>query len=139
MGTSVDELARIAVNIGFHIHEDLGPGLLESVYEMIMLEKLVKQGLRVDRQRPITITYDDIAIENAFRIDLLIEDQLIVEIKSVEQHAPVHAKQLLTYLRLMHLPLGLLMNFGCATFKEGVRRLANNHVPSKDSGFAQRR
>jgi GxxExxY protein len=139
MGSSVDELARIAVNIGFHIHEDLGPGLLESVYEMILFEKLVKQGLRVDRQRPINITYDDIAIENAFRIDLLIEDRLIVEIKSVEQHAPVHAKQLLTYLRLMNLPLGLLMNFGCATFKEGVRRLANNHVPSKDSGFAQRR
>ena len=128
MNKSIEDLAKIAVDTGFHLHENLGPGMLESVYEMVMFEQLVKLGLHVERQRAVRINYDNITIENAFRIDLLIEDQLIVEIKSVDQHAPVHAKQLLTYLRLMNLPLGLLMNFGCVTFKEGVRRLANNHI-----------
>jgi GxxExxY protein len=124
---SVDELATIAVDVGLRLHKDLGPGLLESVYEQILFAKLVAIGLSVDRQKPITINFEDVRIENAFRIDLLIENRLLIEIKSVEQIIPVHAKQVLTYLRLMDLPLGLLMNFGAATFKEGVRRLANNH------------
>ena len=76
----------------------------------------------------INISYEDVQIENAFRVDLLVEGRLVVEIKSLEQIAPVHAKQILTYIRLMNLPLGLLMNFGAATFREGVRRLVNNHT-----------
>lgn len=124
---NVDELATIAVDVGLRLHKDLGPGLLESVYEQILAAKFVAIGLSVDRQKPININYEDIRIENAFRADLLVENRLLIEIKSVEQIIPVHAKQVLTYLRLMNLPLGLLMNFGAATFKEGVRRLANNH------------
>ncbi len=124
---NVDELATIAVDVGLRLHKDLGPGLLESVYEQILAAKFVAIGLSVDRQKPININYEDIRIENAFRADLLVENSLLIEIKSVEQIVPVHAKQVLTYLRLMNLPLGLLMNFGAATFKEGIRRLANNH------------
>lgn len=101
--------------------------MLESAYEAILFAKLTASGLKVDRQMPINIEYDGIKRENAFRIDLLVEDRLVVEIKSVEQTLPVHAKQLLTYLRLMDLPLGLLLNFGCAAYRDGIRRLVNNH------------
>jgi GxxExxY protein len=125
----VDEIARVVVDAGFHIHKDLGPGLLESVYEMILAERLIRLGFKVERQRPINISYQDIEIENAFRLDILVEGRLVIEIKSVEQFSPVHAKQVLTYIKLMNLPLGLLMNFGAATFKEGIRRLVNNHKP----------
>jgi iron complex transport system substrate-binding protein len=125
---NLEELSAIVVDTGFRIHKDLGPGLLESVYELILAEKLRRLGIAVDRQRPINISYEDVQIESAFRVDLLIERRLVVEIKSLEQIAPVHAKQILTYIRLMNLPLGLLMNFGAATFREGVRRLVNNHT-----------
>jgi iron complex transport system substrate-binding protein len=109
------------------LHRDLGPGLLETVYETILFESLRRDGIAVVRQMPVAISRDGIVIENAFRFDLLVEDKLLIEIKSTERHAPVHAKQLLTYLRLMKLPLGLLMNFGMATFKDGVQRLANGY------------
>lgn len=115
------------VDCGFKLHRDLGPGLLESAYEALLFAKLKSLDLKVDRQVPINIEYDGIRLENAFRVDLLINDQLVLEIKSVEQTLPVHAKQLLTYLRLMKLPLGLLLNFGCATYRDGIRRLVNNH------------
>ncbi len=128
MTGNLEELSAIVVDTGFRIHKDLGPGLLESVYELILAEKLRRLGIAVDRQRPINISYEDVQIESAFRVDLLIERRLVVEIKSLEQIAPVHAKQILTYIRLMNLPLGLLMNFGAATFREGVRRLVNNHT-----------
>lgn len=127
MTEEIDRLASIVIDTAFHLHKALGPGLLESAYEIILFEKLISQGLKVERQRPINVNYDGIFVEAAFKIDLLIEDKLIVELKSVEQYAPVHAKQVITYLRLMNLPIGLLINFGTATFKEGVRRLANNH------------
>ena len=125
---NLEELSAVVVDTAFRIHKDLGPGLLESVYELILAEKLHKHGISVDRQRPIDISYDDVMIESAFRVDLLVEERLVIEIKSLEQLAPVHAKQLLTYIRLMNLPLGLLVNFGAATFREGVRRLVNNHT-----------
>lgn len=105
----------------------LGPGLLESVYEILLCELLKDRGLHFERQVPVTIRYGAIIVENAFRADILVERKLVIELKSTEQHAPVHAKQLLTYLRLMDLPLGLLINFGAASFKEGVRRLANRY------------
>ena len=116
------------MDAGLKIHRDLGPGMLESVYEVILAEKLIRSGLIVDRQVSINIAYDDIEIANAFKIDLLVAGKLVVEIKSIPQLAPVHAKQLLTYLRLMNQPLGLLLNFGGATFKEGIRRLVNKHT-----------
>src|SRR5262245_10886156 len=129
----VEDLSAIVVDTGFKLHEALGPGLLEGAYELILCERLRHHGLKVDRQLPISIAFDGINIENAFRIDLLIEDQLVIELKSVEQTLPVHMKQVLTYLRLTGLTLGLLMNFGSATFKEGVRRVVNAHPPFASS------
>ena len=123
----VDRLAREAVDCGFAIHRDLGPGLPESVYEAILAAKLQRKGIQVERQKPLNVEYDGIILTDGFRVDLLLEGQLIIELKSVERLAPVHSKQLLTYLRLTGRSLGLLMNFGAATYKEGVRRIANGH------------
>jgi GxxExxY protein len=123
----VERLATIAVDCGFKVHERLGPGLLESVYEAVLAHKLVRRGLAVERQKPVPVRLDGIVLDEGFRADLLVEGMLLIELKSVERTAPVHAKQVLTYLRLMDLPLGLLMNFGAATFREGVKRVANNH------------
>ncbi|AJP71541.1 GxxExxY protein [Sphingomonas hengshuiensis] len=131
MTRDVEALARIAVDCGFKLHEALGPGLLESVYEACMAHSLAARGLAVDRQKPIPILFDGVTLQEGFRVDLLVEGRLLIELKSTEAHAPVHAKQLLTYLRLMNLPLGLLMNFGAPTFKQGVRRLANNYRPAE--------
>jgi iron complex transport system substrate-binding protein len=124
----IESLANMTVDCGFHIHRDIGPGLLESAYELLLAESLMRRGLSVERQIPISLKANGIVIDNAFRADLLVERSLLIEVKSTEVHAPVHAKQLLTYLRLMNLPLGLLMNFGGVTFKQGIRRIANNHV-----------
>jgi GxxExxY protein len=121
----LEALASIVVDFGFHLHRDLGPGLLESVYEAIIADQLAKRGLLVERQKIIPIRYGDVVLAEAFRADLLVEQRLIVELKSVERLSPLHGKQVLTYLRLLNLPLGLLMNFGASTFKEGVKRVAN--------------
>ena len=122
---AIEELASAAVDCGFHIHKELGPGLLESVYEMVLAEALIQRGLAVARQQPVPIVFRNLVFADAFRADLVIENMLVVEVKSVERSAPVHGKQVLTYLRLANLPLGLLMNFGMPTFKDGVRRIAN--------------
>lgn len=124
----IEELAALAVDCGFKLHAGLGPGLLESVYEAVLFEKFKRCGLSVDRQVPVEIRYDGIVLNEGFRADLLLEGRLLIELKSVERLAPVHGKQVLTYLRLLDLPLGLLMNFGAATFKEGLRRVVNNHT-----------
>lgn len=92
-----------------------------------MSHSLAKRGLLVERQRPVPVHYDGITLDEGFRADILVEGRLLIELKSTEGHAPVHAKQVLTYLRLLNLPLGLLMNFGAPTFKEGLRRLANGY------------
>ena len=123
-----EELARTAVDCGFRLHKELGPGLLESVYETILTAMLAEAGLHVDRQKPISIEYEGVILQDAFRADLIVEKSLIIEIKSVEQLAPVHGKQLLTYLRLLKQPLGLLLNFGAATFRDGVKRVVNGHT-----------
>jgi GxxExxY protein len=124
---SLEELASIAVDCGFHIHKDLGPGLLESVYEAVLAEALSQRGLGIARQQSVPISFRGITLPEAFRADIVIENSLVIEVKSVERNAPVHAKQLLTYLRLMKQPLGLLMNFGCETFRDGVKRVVNGH------------
>jgi len=121
----IEQLATRTIDCGFGIHKELGPGLLESVYEAVLAASLERDGLRVERQKPITIEFDGLIIADGFRADLIVEDRLIVEVKSVERTAPVHAKQLLTYLRLTQQPLGLLMNFGCETFREGLKRIVN--------------
>jgi GxxExxY protein len=124
---AIEQMAATAVDCGFHIHKELGPGLLESVYEMLLAEALRQHGLTVVQQRSVPVTFRGVTFADAFRADLIIEDSLIIEVKSVERNAPVHSKQLLTYLRLMKQPLGLLMNFGCETFREGVKRVVNGH------------
>lgn len=123
----LEALARYVVDTGFQLHSTLGPGLLESAYEMILFEKLRQQGIAVKRQVPVTVHYDGVRVENAFKIDLLVADRLVVELKSVEKLNPVHGKQVLTYLRLMDLPLGLLLNFGQALFKDGIKRITNGY------------
>jgi GxxExxY protein len=127
----LERLAAIVVDCGLQVHRELGPGLLESVYEVVMFESLRQRGVAVERQVPIQIHYNGRTFDNGFRADLLIEGQLLIELKSTERHAAVHAKQLLTYLRLSGLSLGFLMNFGMSTFKEGVHRLGNDYFVPK--------
>ena len=103
--------------------------MLESVYESVLAGALPKRGLRVERQKPVTFEFDGMRFEEGLRLDLLVNGILIVELKSVERLVPVHFKQLLTYLRLLELPLGLLINFGAATFKQGCRRIVNAPQP----------
>lgn len=123
----VEEVSAIVVDAALQLHRDLGPGLLESVYEVVLAKMLEQRGLSVERQKPVPIRYQDIALDEGFRLDLLVENQLIVELKSVENLHPVHPKQLLTYLRLMNLSLGLLINFGAPLLKDGLKRVVNNH------------
>jgi GxxExxY protein len=123
----IEDIAKTAVDCGFKLHKELGPGLLESVYEVLMAEALRERGLIVDRQVPVSIRYKGVVVDNAFRVDLLVGKALVVELKSTERDSALYPKQLLTYLRLMRLPLGLLMNFGQETFKQGVQRVVNNH------------
>jgi GxxExxY protein len=123
----VEELSRIAVDTGLRVHKALGPGLLESVYETVLASSFTKAGLKVERQKSVSFSFEDMDFKDAFRIDLLIEDRLIIEVKSVEILSKAHHKQLLTYLRLTSQPLGLLMNFGGATFVEGCHRVVNKH------------
>jgi len=118
------------VDAAMKIHVRLGPGLLESVYEAVLARDLERRGFQVERQKAIRFEYDGMVFEEGFRADLLVEDRVIVELKSVEKLAPVHGKQLLTYLRLMHLPVGLLINFGEATLREGLHRIVNNLTPT---------
>lgn len=125
---NVEQISAIVVDVAFHLHKDLGPGLLETVYEVVLARALQRRGLTVERQKPVNFEYDGMLFEEGLRVDLLINGIFLVELKSVEAFAPVHPKQLRTYLRLMRLPLGLLINFGAATFKEGVKRVVNNHT-----------
>lgn len=115
----------MVVDCAYKLHVEAGPGLLESVYENVLAHLLEKRGLRVRQQVAIPIQLMGVHIEEGFRADILVEDKLLVELKSVEKIAPVHSKQVLTYLRLLNLPLGLLINFGAATFKEGCQRIVN--------------
>jgi GxxExxY protein len=120
-----NDIAKIVVDASYHIHMRLGPGLLESVYVRILEYELTKRGLRVRREVPIPFRYDDIEFDEGFRADLIVEDKVILELKSVENTAPVHKKQVLTYLKLSEMKLGLLINFGTPLIKDGIFRLAN--------------
>jgi GxxExxY protein len=121
----IEELARIAIDCGLHIHKELGPGLLESVYEMLLAERLSRSGYMVERQKLLPVEFDGLKLPEGYRVDLLVDGKLIIEVKSVERIAPVHSKQLLTYISLARQPVGLLMNFGGATFREGLQRIVN--------------
>jgi GxxExxY protein len=121
-----NELSRIVVDCCYKIHTSLGPGLLESVYEHLLSYELVKQNLYIKRQQGIPVIYEDVKMDLGFRADIIVENKLIIEIKSVEAVAPVHKKQLLTYPKLTGLKLGLLVNFNEALIKTGIHRVINN-------------
>jgi len=123
----IDAISGDVLDISLRLHRALGPGLLESVYETVLAGRLAAMGYKVDRQKPIDIMFDGMRFDAAFRIDLLVDERLLIEIKSVDQLNPVHGKQLLTYLRLTKQPVGLLINFGGETLKEGVRRIVNDY------------
>jgi GxxExxY protein len=120
-----NEIARLIVDAAYQVHTTLGPGLLESVYETVLAYELGQRGLAVTRQTPIPVVYKEMNFDEGFRADLLVQAKVIVELKSVEKVAPVHKKQLLTYLRLSGTRLGLLINFGEALIKNGITRIVN--------------
>ena len=121
-----NEVARQIVDAAYKIHSTLGPGLLESAYQAILVYELQRRGLQIEAERQMPVVYEGLRLDIGFRADLIVEDKVIVELKSVEQIAPVHMKQLLTYLRLADKRLGLLINFGAPLIKDGITRIVNN-------------
>ncbi|CAN5703065.1 hypothetical protein BH23GEM10_BH23GEM10_03690 [soil metagenome] len=134
MAMGIDEVTGEVVDAAMKVHMRVGPGLLESVYGKLLGVELVRRGLTVERQKLVVFEYDGIVFSEGLRLDMLVNEAVIVELKSTEQVAPVHAKQLLTYLRLLDLRVGLLINFGGATLKEGLRRVVNNYQPPRLDG-----
>jgi len=123
-----NEIARRVLDSAFVVHTKLGPGLLESVYEVALAHEVRKLGLETERQKPMPIRYDGILFEEGYRADLLVDDKVIVELKSVAALSAVHAKQVLTQLRLSGLKLGLLINFGETHLKNGIKRIINGQL-----------
>ncbi len=121
----LNDLAREIVDAAFRVHSKLGPGLLESVYEVVLAKELERRGLKVERQRAVPIRFEDLCFDEGFRADLIVEGSILVELRSVEQLARVHSKQVLTYLRLLDYRLGLLINFGAPVIKDGIHRIVN--------------
>ncbi len=121
----IEAVATTAVNAAFTVHRALGPGLLESAYSECLAIELVHSGLRIQREVALPLTYRGQTISNAYRLDLVVNDQLLIELKTVEAIQPVHRVQLTTYLRLMRLPLGLLINFNVPLIKDGINRVLN--------------
>ncbi|MEP6786389.1 MAG: GxxExxY protein [Sphingomonadales bacterium] len=132
----IDELTRVVIGVAIRVHAGLGPGLFESVYEAVLAGKLAEMGHKVERQRHVDIEFEGVRHANAFKIDLLVGDRLIIEIKSVERSNPLFAKQLLTYLRLMKLPVGLVLNFGGSNLKDGIQRVVDGHSEGNLSAFS---
>jgi len=126
----IDEITGTVLDVALRLHRELGPGLLESVYETLLAARLRALGFQADQQKLIGVEFDGIRFDAAFRADLFVDERLLVEIKSVDRLAPVHSKQLLTYLRLIKQPVGLLINFGGETLKEGVKRVVNDYRTS---------
>lgn len=123
----VDEISGIVVDECIAIHRELGPGLFENVYEAVLAGRLERRGLMVARQVPVPVEFDGQFFDPAFRLDLLVENRLVLEIKAVERLTQAHIRQLLTYIRLLKQPVGLILNFSHATMKEGIRRVANDY------------
>lgn len=121
-----DRVTGEIIDAAIRLHRHLGPGLLESVYQAVLARDLKRRGLEVERNVGVTFQYDGMVFEDSLRLDLLVERRVIVELKSVETLAPVHWRQVVTYLRLMNLQVGLLINFGGATLKEGLHRILND-------------
>ena len=136
MDREVNEITGIIVDAALKLHTALGPGVFETVYEALLAKELERRGLSVRRQHPAAFDFDGIHFDEGLRIDLLVEDQIVVELKSVEKLARVHSKQLLTYLRLMNLKVGLLINFGEGSLKNGLHRIVNNRMRPLGSSSA---
>ena len=134
-GLNLEEISAIVVDCAYRLHVEAGPGLLESVYEVVLARMLEERGLSVRRQMPVPIRLMGMSFDEGFRADIVVNGVFLIELKSVEQLAPVHAKQVLTYLRLLDFPLGLLINYGAATFKEGVKRIVNKHTDFASSSL----
>jgi iron complex transport system substrate-binding protein len=124
----INEITGEIVDAAYHIHTRLGPGLLESVYEAILAHKLTEKGLTVERQKPIRLEFDGLLFKEAFRVDLLVEGRVLLELKSVDAITPVMPRQVLTYLRILDLPVGLLINFNTPVLNKGIHRVMNFHV-----------
>lgn len=122
---SENEIAKLILDAAFEVHRRLGPGLFESVYESILSHELNKRGLKVQRQVPIRLSYDNLIFDEGFKADIIVDDKVIIELKSIEALHPVHKKQLLTYLRISGLKLGLLINFNESLLKNGIVRIVN--------------
>ncbi len=120
-----NEISRFVFEAGLKVHRALGPGLLESAYEECLYYELQKSGLKVEKQKPLPLVYEDVRLDAGYRMDLLVEGKLVVEIKAVEALNDLHMAQILTYLKLSHCKLGLLINFNTTLFKTGVRRVVN--------------
>ncbi|MCZ7587227.1 MAG: GxxExxY protein [Deltaproteobacteria bacterium] len=130
MKKDLEEVTGEIVDAAVNLHKRLGPGLLESVYETVLAKELERRGLKVERQKVVTFEFEGMRFDEGLKLDLLVEDAVVVELKSVEALAPVHSKQTLTYLRLLNLQVGLLINFGAARLKDGLRRIVNGYIPS---------
>ena len=121
----INALSTKIVDAAYCVHTRVGPGLLESVYESVLAGELQRRGLMIDRQKAVPIELDGLHFDEGFRADLIVENTIVIELKSLDRLAPVHSKKLLTYLRLLNLKLGLLINFGAPTIKEGIKRVVN--------------
>jgi GxxExxY protein len=127
-----NEIATIVVDSALHIHKRLGPGLLEFVYQTILAHELTKRGLHVEKEVPIPLKWDNLVFDVGFRADLVVNGSFLIELKSIDEIADVHKKQLLTYLKISEIRLGLLLNFGQAMLKDGIVRIANG-LPEEKS------
>lgn len=123
-----NEIGTVVVDCAMKLHMELGPGLLESVYETLLTHRIGEEGLKVERQVSIPFEFDGIQFDEGFRADLIIEDKVLIELKSVEQLNKAHQKQVLTYLKLTNLKLGYLLNFGSAYMKDGISRVLNGTI-----------
>ena len=127
--TDINKITSLIINRSIKIHRDLGPGLLETVYEHILTSLLQQSGCHIQTQIPISFFYEGTTYTNSLRIDMIVDNLVLVELKSIEQLKPVHHKQVITYLKLMKMPVGLLINFGAYTLRDGLHRIVNNYVP----------
>jgi GxxExxY protein len=128
--TTIDEIAADVLDAAFKVHQELGPGLLESAYEACLAHELTKRGVTVEKQKAQPVFYDGITIDVGYRMDLLVNDCVVIELKAVEQIIPIHQAQLMTYLKLSNKPLGFLINFNTTYFKSSIKRIANNYLES---------
>jgi GxxExxY protein len=121
----LDQISRRVIGAAIEVHRHLGPGLLESAYESCLIFELRKLGLRIEGQKPLPVVYKEVKLDCGYRLDLVVEDEIIVEIKAVEKLLPIHEAQLLSYLRLAHKKVGLLINFHVPVLKSGLKRIVN--------------